>query len=149
MSLYVQGLSKSAANSGMAEFQEVMRQELEKSMHDELQKLISTGKGAEAEISRKDFEGFEKLFHRFLQVKGPSVDWAKIHRPPDDSIQPYEKIKTKGLPDSVAQSLNKLVVLKLNGGLGTSMGCKGAQEPDQRPQREHLPGPDRASRSST
>ncbi|KAI4891252.1 hypothetical protein NFI96_014088 [Prochilodus magdalenae] len=41
------------------------------------------------------------------------------------SIQPYEKIRVKGLPENVADSLNKLVVVKLNGGLGTSMGCKG------------------------
>lgn len=40
-------------------------------------------------------------------------------------IQPYEKIKLKGLPADVASSLNKLAVVKLNGGLGTSMGCKG------------------------
>lgn len=40
-------------------------------------------------------------------------------------IQPYDKIKSKGLPDNIADSLNKLVVVKLNGGLGTSMGCKG------------------------
>ncbi|KAI1896905.1 hypothetical protein AGOR_G00099680 [Albula goreensis] len=125
MSLFVEGLGKRAPNSGMAEFQEVMRQQLESSMHKELEKLISTVKGADAEISRKDFEGFKKLFHRFLQVKGPSVDWAKIQRPPEESIQPYEKIKAKGLPDNVADSLNKLVVVKLNGGLGTSMGCKG------------------------
>ncbi|XP_048858303.1 UTP--glucose-1-phosphate uridylyltransferase-like isoform X2 [Brienomyrus brachyistius] len=109
----------------MAEFQEVMRKELEASMHTELEKLLGTAKGAEAELARKNFEGFKKIFHRFLQAKGPSVDWPKIHRPPEDSIQPYEKIKARGLPDSVATSLNKLVVIKLNGGLGTSMGCKG------------------------
>lgn len=40
-------------------------------------------------------------------------------------IQPYEKIKARGLPDNIASVLNKLVVVKLNGGLGTSMGCKG------------------------
>uniref|UniRef100_A0A8C9QT19 UTP--glucose-1-phosphate uridylyltransferase n=1 Tax=Scleropages formosus TaxID=113540 RepID=A0A8C9QT19_SCLFO len=40
-------------------------------------------------------------------------------------IQPYDKIKARGLPENVAESLNKLVVVKLNGGLGTSMGCKG------------------------
>ena len=40
-------------------------------------------------------------------------------------IQPYEKIRAKGLPDNIAASLNKLAVVKLNGGLGTSMGCKG------------------------
>uniref|UniRef100_A0A9J7X7R8 UTP--glucose-1-phosphate uridylyltransferase n=1 Tax=Cyprinus carpio carpio TaxID=630221 RepID=A0A9J7X7R8_CYPCA len=76
-------------------------------------------------VSKKDFEGFRNLFHRFLQVKGPSVEWAKINRPPEDSIQPFDKIKAKGLPDNIADSLNKLVVVKLNGGLGTSMGCKG------------------------
>lgn len=40
-------------------------------------------------------------------------------------IQPYDKIAAPGLPNNVANSLNKLVVVKLNGGLGTSMGCKG------------------------
>ncbi|MED6252532.1 UTP--glucose-1-phosphate uridylyltransferase [Ataeniobius toweri] len=76
-------------------------------------------------VCKKDFKGFKNLFHRFLQVKGPSVEWIKIKRPPEDSIQPYDKIAARGLPDSVADSLNKLVVVKLNGGLGTSMGCKG------------------------
>uniref|UniRef100_A0A668RTF8 UTP--glucose-1-phosphate uridylyltransferase n=1 Tax=Oreochromis aureus TaxID=47969 RepID=A0A668RTF8_OREAU len=71
------------------------------------------------------FDGFKKLFHRFLQVKGPSVDWAKINRPPEELIQPYDRIKARGLPDNIAVSLNKLAVVKLNGGLGTSMGCKG------------------------
>ncbi|KAK2921622.1 hypothetical protein Q8A73_001107 [Channa argus] len=110
---------------GMAQFQEMMRQQLESSMHTELKKLLDTVTGVEREVSNKDFEGFKNLFHRFLQVKGPSVEWIKIQRPPEDSIQPYDKIAGRGLPDSVADSLNKLVVVKLNGGLGTSMGCKG------------------------
>ncbi|KAM9857194.1 UTP--glucose-1-phosphate uridylyltransferase-like isoform 2-T2 [Aulostomus maculatus] len=109
----------------MTQFQEKLRQQHEESMHRELEALLATANEAEAEISRKDFDGFKRLFHRFLQVKGPAVDWARINRPPEDSIQPYEKIKAKGLPDNIAASLNKLAVVKLNGGLGTSMGCKG------------------------
>jgi len=31
----------------------------------------------------------------------------------------------EGLPDDITASLNQLAVVKLNGGLGTSMGCKG------------------------
>uniref|UniRef100_A0A8C4GSP8 UTP--glucose-1-phosphate uridylyltransferase n=2 Tax=Dicentrarchus labrax TaxID=13489 RepID=A0A8C4GSP8_DICLA len=117
---------KGVAKGGMAQFQEMMRQQLESSMHTELEKLLDTTTGeAEREVSRKDFEGFKNLFHRFLQVKGPSVEWIKIQRPPEDSIQPFDKIAARGLPDNVADSLNKLVVVKLNGGLGTSMGCKG------------------------
>jgi len=39
-------------------------------------------------------------------------------------VKPYSSISPVG--DSVAKSLlDKLVVLKLNGGLGTSMGCVG------------------------
>ncbi|XP_029986813.1 UTP--glucose-1-phosphate uridylyltransferase isoform X2 [Sphaeramia orbicularis] len=109
----------------MTEFQEKLRQQHEESMHRELEALLTTANKAEAEITRKDFDGFKKLFHRFLQVKGPAIDWAKINRPPEDLIQPYEKIKAKGLPENIATSLNKLAVVKLNGGLGTSMGCKG------------------------
>ncbi|KAA0722003.1 UTP--glucose-1-phosphate uridylyltransferase [Triplophysa tibetana] len=121
----VADLYRGGPNAGMTEFQEKQRLQHETFMHKELEKLLTTAKTPEVEISRKDFEGFKKLFHNFLQAKGPSVDWAKIQRPPEDSIQPYEKIKLKGLPADVASSLNKLAVLKLNGGLGTSMGCKG------------------------
>ncbi|TSK18041.1 UTP--glucose-1-phosphate uridylyltransferase [Bagarius yarrelli] len=123
--LSVAELNRGGLNGAMTEFQEKLRQQHENSMHKELEKLLSTTKGAEAEISRKDFEGFKQLFHRFLQVKGPSVEWPKINRPPEDSIQPYERIMTKQLLQGVAASLNKLAVVKLNGGLGTSMGCKG------------------------
>ncbi|XP_064817926.1 UTP--glucose-1-phosphate uridylyltransferase-like, partial [Oncorhynchus masou masou] len=122
----------------MAQFQEEMRQQLETSMHAELEKLLDTATGVDKEVSKKDFDGFRKLFHRFLQVKGPSVDWPKIHRPPEDSIQPYDKIAALPLPDNLADSLNKLVVVKLNGGLGTSMGCKGPKSLIS-VRREHFP----------
>lgn len=118
-------LNRGGTSAGMKEFQEMQKLQHENSMHKELEKLLATAKTPELEISRKDFEGFKQLFHNFLQAKGPSVEWAKIQRPPEDSIQPYEKIKLKGLPADISSSLNKLAVVKLNGGLGTSMGCKG------------------------
>ncbi|XP_061843999.2 UTP--glucose-1-phosphate uridylyltransferase-like isoform X1 [Nerophis lumbriciformis] len=121
MSLTVADLSRGA----MTEFQEKLRQQHQESMQRELEELLATAGDAEAQRCRKDFEGFERLFNTFLQVKGPAVDWAKISRPPEDAIQAYEKIKARGLPDDIAASLNKLAVVKLNGGLGTSMGCKG------------------------
>ncbi|XP_053236317.1 UTP--glucose-1-phosphate uridylyltransferase isoform X1 [Podarcis raffonei] len=125
MSSFAKDFSKAMSQAGTSQFQEAIRQELEYSMKVELDKILGTAPQNELEHTKKDLEGFKKLFHRFLQEKGPSVDWGKIQRPPEDSIQPYEKIKARGLPDSVASVLNKLVVVKLNGGLGTSMGCKG------------------------
>eukprot|EP00061_Rhincodon_typus_P015677 g43482.t1 len=40
-------------------------------------------------------------------------------------VNSYDKIQTQGLLGDVPPLLSKLVVVKLNGGLGTSMGCKG------------------------
>ena len=77
------------ANGVMSHFQEVMRQQLESSMHRELENVLDTISSAtERELSRKDFEGFKTLFHRFLQARGPSVEWDKINRPAADLIQP-------------------------------------------------------------
>ena len=44
------GLSKGVASQGMAQFQEMMRQQLESSMHAELEKLLDTTTGAEREV---------------------------------------------------------------------------------------------------
>ncbi|MGH0116856.1 UNVERIFIED_CONTAM: hypothetical protein FKN15_019245 [Acipenser sinensis] len=40
-------------------------------------------------------------------------------------IQAYETLQARALPEDVSSLLNKLVVVKLNGGLGTSMGVQG------------------------
>ena len=40
-------------------------------------------------------------------------------------IKPYANIEKEYPEARVRDNLNKLVVLKLNGGLGTSMGCTG------------------------
>uniref|UniRef100_A0A8C7XQC9 Uncharacterized protein n=1 Tax=Oryzias sinensis TaxID=183150 RepID=A0A8C7XQC9_9TELE len=77
---------KRGKTEGMAQFQEIMRQQLESSMQAELQKLLGTASGSEEEVAKKNFEGFTNLFQRFLQVKGPSVEWVKIQRPPEDSV---------------------------------------------------------------
>ena len=47
----------------------------------------------------------------------PFSDWDRIKSPTEDKIVPYVK-----LPEGNVQNLHKLAVLKVNGGLGTSMG---------------------------
>jgi len=43
----------------------------------------------------------------------------------DKQIKSYQALPHTESKDEIRDMLNKLVVLKLNGGLGTSMGCKG------------------------
>ncbi|KAG4923473.1 hypothetical protein JHK87_049013 [Glycine soja] len=54
------------------------------------------------------------------------VEWSKIQTPTDQVVVPYDTLAP--IPDGsseVKNLLDKLVVLKLNGGLGTTMGCTG------------------------
>lgn len=56
--------------------------------------------------------------------EGPSVSWEKIEKLPEGAVIDYSFLTTP-TTDNVHHMLDKLVVVKLNGGLGTSMGCKG------------------------
>ncbi|KAF8897073.1 UTP-glucose-1-phosphate uridylyltransferase [Gymnopilus junonius] len=70
-------------------------------------------------------QSFFYLFTRYLAERAKSVDLCRLDRiksPADDQIVP--------MPICPAQKLgqlNKLAVLKVNGGLGTSMGMTGAK----------------------
>jgi UTP--glucose-1-phosphate uridylyltransferase len=47
-------------------------------------------------------------------------EWDRIKSPAADQIVPYDKLPSETKPNN----LNKLAVLKVNGGLGTSMGMR-------------------------
>ncbi|KIV95917.1 putative UTP--glucose-1-phosphate uridylyltransferase [Exophiala mesophila] len=78
---------------------------------------------AEKKRFEAEMDNFFSLFRRYLndRAKGNTIDWAKINPPNPDQVVNYDS-----LPNSDAvEFLNKLAVVKLNGGLGTSMGCVG------------------------
>ena len=109
-------------------------------------------------VEERQFEGFEKLFTKFLSLKGKDdILWDKIEKLSTDSVSLafsidmfqhskgsktwimdnpeynhtfyFQIIEFSSLPqasnEDIKSMLNQLVVIKLNGGLGTSMGCKG------------------------
>jgi len=91
-------------------------------------KLDAIAASSKDETERKEFskevDGIVKLFSRFLKNRKRVIDWGKIKPPPADMVVNYGNIPN--CPDDRMQELGKkLVVLKLNGGLGTTMGCTG------------------------
>ncbi|KAJ5144672.1 UTP--glucose-1-phosphate uridylyltransferase [Penicillium atrosanguineum] len=70
-----------------------------------------------------EMDNFFALFRRFLndKAKGNAVNWERIAPPQPSQVVGYDEL---GAEASV-EFLNKLAVVKLNGGLGTSMGCVG------------------------
>lgn len=72
----------------------------------------------------KEFEGFKGIFNKFLQSSKTSVDWPKIEKLPEGAVRDYKTLPSPS-SNEIKEMLSKLVVIKLNGGLGTSMGCRG------------------------
>ncbi|XP_042017636.1 UTP--glucose-1-phosphate uridylyltransferase-like [Salvia splendens] len=78
------------------------------------------------QISENEKSGFINLVARYLSGEAQHVEWSKIQTPTDKVVVPYDTLSP--VPEDAAETkklLDKLVVLKLNGGLGTTMGCTG------------------------
>lgn len=109
--------------SSDVEFKEKTRRDAKAAMNKELAKLLNTAPAHKEQI-QLEFEGFEELFNRYLHETGPSVDWEKIKLLPNEAVKNYGEL-TAPNTEEIQALLDKLVVVKLNGGLGTSMGCTG------------------------
>ncbi|CAN6227038.1 unnamed protein product [Urochloa humidicola] len=78
------------------------------------------------QISENEKSGFLSLVGRYLSGDEELIEWAKIHTPTDEVVVPYDTLESP--PEDIEATkklLDKLAVLKLNGGLGTTMGCTG------------------------
>ncbi|VDN09129.1 unnamed protein product [Dibothriocephalus latus] len=108
-------------------FKELIRQHAEKALAHELDVLTETipkEQGERKEKFRVQMKSFQALFKRFIEAS-EDIDWHKIKLLPDDEIQAYSQLPDITDRNLTREQLNKLVVIKLNGGLGTSMGCTG------------------------
>ncbi|KAL1211479.1 UTP--glucose-1-phosphate uridylyltransferase 2 [Cardamine amara subsp. amara] len=78
------------------------------------------------EMSENEKSGFISLVSRYLSGEAQHIEWSKIQTPTDEIVVPYDKMVAVSEDVSETKNLlDKLVVLKLNGGLGTTMGCTG------------------------
>lgn len=113
-----------AASGDVREFREATKRDALNQLRKELDALFKTAPDNKKEYIEKDLDGFARLFDRFLQEEGPSVEWNKIEKLPENAVRDYATLETP-TSDLIHNMLQKLVVVKLNGGLGTSMGCHG------------------------
>ncbi|CAI5526484.1 unnamed protein product [Closterium sp. Naga37s-1] len=61
-----------------------------------------------------------------IREKANVIQWDKIKSPTDQEVVPYDDLpEVPQDPAVVKELLSKLAVMKLNGGLGTTMGCTG------------------------
>ena len=110
--------------SATTEFKDMTKRDSQSLVAAELEKLLLTANPMEKDKLALEFKGFQRHFQKFVQGSGPSVSWEKIDPLPQDAVRDYSSLNAPE-PSQIKQMLNKLVVVKLNGGLGTSMGCVG------------------------
>ncbi|KAL9266975.1 UTP--glucose-1-phosphate uridylyltransferase-like protein [Drosera capensis] len=78
------------------------------------------------QISDSEKSGFVNRVARYLSGEAQHVEWSKINTPTDEIVVPYETVAPPPEDaEKIRELLDKLFVLKLNGGLGTTMGCTG------------------------
>lgn len=113
--------------SSTTEFRELTKKDAGGQLSLELDKLLreSVLPLPKRDEYTNDFEGFKKLFSRFISGTGPSLVWEKIDPLPAEAVIDYSSLSAAENDDQIRSYLDKLVVVKLNGGLGTSMGCVG------------------------
>lgn len=76
-------------------------------------------------MSGPDSAMFKRLFDKYIDwTDQPEIDWDNIEPPKTDDIIYYDRLETPE-QGKIKDMLNKLCIVKLNGGLGTSMGCTG------------------------
>jgi len=107
------------------EFKELTNQDAKVSMVQELQQLLDTAPEEQKADKQREFDEFLQLFGKFVSEPGPSINWEKIEKLPQDSIRSYTALPKDSTMDEIRDMLNQLVVIKLNGALATSIGCSG------------------------
>ncbi|CAD7081970.1 unnamed protein product [Hermetia illucens] len=109
--------------SDTKEFHEVTKRDALRQLEKELDNLLQTAPEEKKAFLQNEMKRFTQLFERFLQEDGP-IEWDKIEKLPLEAVEDYSKLSAPK-NDQIREMLDKLVVIKLNGGLGTSMGCHG------------------------
>eukprot|EP01103_Thecamoeba_quadrilineata_P020520 TRINITY_DN8859_c0_g1_i1.p1 TRINITY_DN8859_c0_g1~~TRINITY_DN8859_c0_g1_i1.p1 ORF type:complete len:499 (+),score=103.34 TRINITY_DN8859_c0_g1_i1:34-1497(+) len=69
-------------------------------------------------------EGFHALFQHFVKSRNKVIDWSKIRPPAAHTVLPHADLGSVAEEQRKAL-LKRLCVVKLNGGLATTMGCVG------------------------
>lgn len=84
-----------------------------------LKELASSGYMSATEVA-----GAKDLFMRHHKGAPSPVEWSRVHALLDSDYRAYDSLPQLS-GQSLTEAMQKIAVLKLNGGLGTSMGCKG------------------------
>ena len=68
------------------EFKDLTKKDAQISLSTELDKLMMTSPAGVRDQVEQNMEGFKRLFGKFITSKGPSVQWERIEKLPQDAV---------------------------------------------------------------
>lgn len=90
------------ASTDTREFHEVTKRDALIHFDQELNTLLATVQNDEERSQYgKEMKRFSALFGRFLQEEGPSVEWDRIQKLPNDAVKDYATLSTPTKEDTV------------------------------------------------
>lgn len=114
------------ASQSLQDFQGVTDKSAVGVVEQKLRAMNKSAKDPMCVMSDSETKGFLSHYERYMleRSKKAEISWELIEQPSENMLQRYDTLDAV-TPEEAAPLLSKLAVLKLNGGLGTSMGCKG------------------------
>lgn len=114
------------ASQSLQDFKGVMDKSATQVVEDKLKAMNALCKNDFEKMTESEMDGFMELYGRYMvgRSKKKQISWDLIEQPSENMLQKYSTLPEAQDKESEAL-LSKLAVMKLNGGLGTSMGCKG------------------------
>lgn len=111
-------------SQSLLDLQGVMDKSTVEQVGNKLRAMNETATDERAKMSDGELSGFEELYGRYMseRSKKKEINWDLIEQPSANMLTKYDDLPA---PADGSGLLKKLAVMKLNGGLGTSMGCKG------------------------
>lgn len=115
-----------SASQSLQDFQGVTDKSAVLGVEKKLRAMDKTSSDSNCKMSDSELAGFLELYERYMtdRSKKKEISWELIEQPSENMLQRYDTLSAVET-DETTSLLSKLAVLKLNGGLGTSMGCKG------------------------
>ena len=70
-----------------------MRQDAQAALRCELDRLNDAANPDDQEYFQREFDSFASLFERFLDARGPSVEWEQIKPPAEGMVRLFNILK--------------------------------------------------------
>lgn len=114
---------RTARSESLGVFSAVTEQTLAEEMRASLDKLVISSASTPSSAFAGEMESFYRVYCGYLKSRHRHVDWNMVSGIGADKMVQLSALP--GAPPRGGALLDKLAILKLNGGLGTTMGCTG------------------------